>query len=106
MIEDELDEELIDMYGPETGDDIVQTLTPFMNIQPAGKFQEININGKKVLIPDAATISFMESTIKTLRDKVIRLEQNLQTAEFHIRRLEGYINRTNKELNNKVSYDS
>lgn len=106
MNKEELDEELIDMYGAESGDDIVQTLTPFMNVQSKGKYHEININGQKVLVPDAATIAFMESTIKTLRDKVIRLEQNLQTSNFSIRKLEGYISRINKELNNKVNYES
>lgn len=108
-MDEEIDEDLSDMYGlvEDNDEDMFSSpplSTPF--VQPKGKFQEIHVNGQKILIPDAAIIVNMETTIRILKEKINRLEHNLQTATFNIRKLEGYINRTNKELNTKVSYDS
>ena len=88
-------------------DDSSPLITPAfaMNIVGKGKVKEVDINGEKLLVIDPLVVLQLERKITEMQSRIVRLENDLRTANDFLRNAGRTMSQVISELDKKVSYE-
>jgi hypothetical protein len=96
-----------DMYGDndDVDDPTTESQTSQVSLQERGAIKEVEIDGKKISVVDAALVLRLENTVRNMQNTIAKLENNLRNLNIRMAATERRIQVVNTELDNKVSYE-
>lgn len=93
------------MYQDEDDNGSPATPSFAMNISGNGKVKEVNINGEKLLLINPLLVLNLERKITEMQSRIVRLENDLRSANDLLRNTGRTMSQVINELDKKVSYE-
>jgi hypothetical protein len=74
-----------------------------VELEFAGKFATLTVDGKKIVMPTAPYVRQLETTVTAQAKQILRMNSEIKKLRATVNKLIGDVNDVNRELDRKVS---